>query len=81
MFTLKVAVTDKLLFIVSVQVLLVPLQAPLQPVKYDPLAAVAVSFTAVPAANDLEHVGLQLMPVGLLVTVPFPVPFTVTVRV
>jgi hypothetical protein len=48
---------------------------------YDPLAAVAVSFTAVPAANDLEHVGLQLIPTGLLVIVPLPVPFTVTVNV
>jgi hypothetical protein len=70
-----------LLLIVKLQVLEVPLQAPLHPAMYDPLAAVAVSFTAVPAANDLEHVGLQLIPTGLLVIVPLPVPFTVTVNV
>jgi phage tail protein X len=44
---------------------------------------VTVSFTLLPAANGALHVGLQLIPAGLLVTVPEPepVPATVTVSV
>jgi len=38
-----------------------------------------VSVTAVPALNDALHVGEQLIPVGLLVTVPVEVPASVTV--
>jgi hypothetical protein len=68
-----------LLFIVTVQALR-PLQAPLHPAKKDPVAALKVNFTFVPAANEAEHVGLQLIPAGVLVTVPEPVPATVTVR-
>jgi hypothetical protein len=62
-----------LLFIVTVQVELVPEHAPVHPVKVEPEAAVAVSVTAVPAA--------KVVPVGLLVTVPDPVPDFVVVRV
>jgi hypothetical protein len=40
-----------------------------------------VSFTEVPAVNEAEHVGLQLIPAGVLVTVPTPVPITVMVNV
>jgi hypothetical protein len=43
----KVAVTDRAAFIVTVQVP-VPEQAPLQPVKFVPVAGVAVSVTRVP---------------------------------
>jgi hypothetical protein len=68
-----------LLFIASVQVPPVPLHAPLQPAKYDPFAGAAVSLTWVPDANEAVHVGLQLIPAGLLVTVPLPVPARVTV--
>jgi len=32
----------------------------------------------VPPENDREHVIPQLMPLGLLVTVPLPVPFLLT---
>jgi hypothetical protein len=35
----------------------------------------------VPEVNEAEQVGLQLIAAGVLVTVPEPVPFTVTVRV
>jgi len=56
-----------------------PVQAPAHPVKTEPLAATAVSFTTAPEANELLHVGWQLIPAGLLVTVPPPVPTSVTV--
>jgi len=48
--------------------------APLQPPKTEPAAGVAVSATVVPVENDLEQVAPQLMPLGLLATVPVPVP-------
>ncbi len=47
---LKLAVTDKFAFIVSVQVVAEPLQAPAQPIHGNPGSGVAVSVTAVPAA-------------------------------
>jgi hypothetical protein len=78
--TLNVAVAVRLLFIVTVHAP-VPLQAPLHPAKKDPLLACAVSFTFVPDANEAEHVGEQLMPAGLLVTVPLLLPASVTVSV
>jgi hypothetical protein len=40
-----------------------------------------VNFTVVPEANEAPHVGGQLIPAGLLVTVPEPVPAKVTVSV
>jgi phage tail protein X len=70
-----------LLFMASVQARLVPLHAPLHPAKKDPLAGAAVSFTEVPATKAAEQVGLQVIPAGLLVTFPDPVPFTVAVSV
>jgi hypothetical protein len=74
---LKVAVTDWFAFIVTVQ-LPVPLQAPDHPAKKAALAGVAVSLTLVPELNDALHVGAQLMPAGLLVTVPVEVPANCT---
>src|SRR6267142_1726034 len=74
---LKVAVADWFAFIVRVQVP-VPLHAPDQPAKKAPLPAVAVSFTLVPELNDALHVGAQLIPAGLLVTVPVEVPASCT---
>src|SRR5207244_3279543 len=53
---------------------------PVQPVKVEPAAAVAVSVTAVPLVKLAEQVAPQLMPAGALVTVPLPVPAGVTVR-
>jgi hypothetical protein len=76
--TLKVAVTDLFAFIVSVQVV-VPLQAPDHPAKKAPFAGTGVSFTLVPEEKEALHVGAQLMPAGVLVTVPLAVPASDTV--
>ena len=62
---LKLAVTFLSEFIVSVQVVAVPLQSPSQPTHGDPAAGVAVSVTTVPAAYEAAE--------GLAVTVPLPV--------
>jgi hypothetical protein len=77
--TLKVAVTDLSEFIVKVQVLLVPEQSPDQPAKVEPESAVAVRVTVVPEAKYATHSDPQLIPAGLLVTVPDPVPVLETV--
>lgn len=74
---LKVALTAVSLLICTVQAP-VPPQAPPQPAKMDPEAATAVSVTVVPPENDREQVVPQLMPLGLLATVPVPVPFLLT---
>src|SRR5438093_12057311 len=80
-FGKKVAVTDWAALIVTTQIP-VPLHpAPLQPLNTDPLAGVAVSVTGVPPANDALHVAPQLIPTGLLATVPLPLPAFVTARV
>jgi hypothetical protein len=73
-----VAVTDWAALIVTEQVP-VPVHAPLQPVKVEPVAGVAVSVTAVPLAKLAAQVAGQLMPAGTLVTVPVPVPALVSV--
>src|SRR5690348_13312433 len=54
-----------------------PLQPPLKPEKANPAAAVAVSVTDVPSLNLAVQVVGQLIPVGLLVTLPLPVTVTV----
>jgi hypothetical protein len=64
--------------IVTVQLLDVPEQAPLQPLNVEPLAGVALRVTAVPLAKLAEQVVPQLIPVGWLVTAPVPVPDFVT---
>ena len=53
-----------------------PLQAPPQLPKAQPLAGVAVKVTDVPVKVWLQVDG-QLMPAGLLATVPLPVTLTV----
>ena len=58
----------------------VPLHPPpLQPAKEDPPAAVAVRVTLVPLLKLAVQVAPQLIPAGLEVTVPVPVPLLVTV--
>ena len=57
---------------------LAPLQAPLQPVKLEPAAGVAVSVTTVSSKKLAAHVAPQLMPAGLLVIAPLPVPARLT---
>src|SRR5262245_4978852 len=75
----KVAVTDCAALIVTVQVP-VPVQPPpLQPVKLEPAAGAAVRVTAVPLANEAEHVAPHVMPAGALVMVPLPAPLLLTV--
>ena len=70
----KVAVTDCADDIVKVHVL-VPEQAPLQPVKVDPALGVAVSVTEVPEVNALlVQLAEQLKPEGDDETLPDPVP-------
>jgi hypothetical protein len=66
---------------VTVQVVEVPLQVPpLQPVKLYPSSDVAVRVTWPASSNhELQVPLLQLIPAGLLATVPLPV--TVTARV
>jgi hypothetical protein len=78
--TLKVAVAVKLAFIVTVHAD-VPLHAPLQPAKKAPLSGAAVNFTTVPDVKEAVQVPGQLIPDGLLVTVPVLVPARLTVNV
>lgn len=52
----------------------VPLHAPDQPSNVEPEAGAAVSVTAVPLAKLALQVWPQLMPEGLLLTVPEPAP-------
>jgi hypothetical protein len=56
----------------------VPLQAPLQPEKVLSASGVAVKFTLVPLLKLALHVAPQLMPAGVLVTVPLPVLVTLS---
>lgn len=74
---LNVAVADAVADAIMLHVP-VPLQAPDQPANVDPEFGVAVSVTAVPAAKLALQVCPQLMPEGVLVTVPAPVPAATT---
>ena len=78
---LKFALTDFAASTVTEHVPVPEQLPPLHPVKVEPLAAVAVSVTLVPALNDAEQAVPQSMPEGLLVTVPLPAPDLVTVIV
>jgi hypothetical protein len=57
----------------------VPVHAPDHPANVDPWLGVAVNATAVPVLKLALHVCPQLMPEGLLLTVPVPLPEFVTV--
>jgi len=59
----------------------VAVQLPDQPANVEPEADVAVKVTAVPLLSVVEQELPQLIPVGLLVTVPVPVPARLTVSV
>ena len=78
---MKVAVTVVAAESVTTQVPVPEQPPPLQPVKVEPAAGVAVNVTAVPLAKLAEQVAPQVIPAGKLVTVPLPVPAGVTVRV
>src|SRR5437762_13524278 len=71
---LKVAVTVVAAESVSTQAPVPEHPPPLQPLKVEPAAGVAVSVTTVPLAKLAEQVAPQLIPAGALVTVPLPVP-------
>jgi hypothetical protein len=72
------AVTEALFVKFNVQVP-VPLQAPNHPANVDPVFGVAVSVTEIPLLNSAVHIEPQLIPGGLLVTIPLPSPERVTV--
>jgi hypothetical protein len=78
---LKVAVACRFAVSVKPQVDADPLQAPLHPAKPEFVPGVSVRVTDVPELKLALHVGGQLIPVGLLDTVPGPLPARVTVNV
>jgi hypothetical protein len=59
----------------------VPEQAPDHPEKTDVGETLADMATLDPASKGAEHSGPQLMPGGLLVTVPVPLPLLEIVKV
>jgi hypothetical protein len=69
----NVAVTELALVNATLQVL-VPVQAPDQPANVEVAFGDAVSVTMLPLVKLALHVGPQLIPAGLLVIVPAPVP-------
>src|ERR1700756_5284219 len=56
-----------------------PVQAPFHPAKKAPVPGLGVNCTSVPEAKEAVQVEPQLMPAGLLVTVPVLLPASVTV--
>ncbi|HAE36263.1 TPA: hypothetical protein DCX66_03955 [Candidatus Nomurabacteria bacterium] len=70
----NVAVTFLAALIVTVQVPVVLVQAPLHPENDESRAGEAVRVTEVPEAYDSVQSAPQLIPVGLEVIVPDPVP-------
>jgi hypothetical protein len=72
----QLALTDS----TAVNVLGVPEQCPDQPLKVEPLAAVANNVMLVLTGKFATHVLPQEMPVGNVVTVPLPVPALMIVR-
>jgi hypothetical protein len=58
----------------------IPEQAPLQPVKFDVAFGLAVRVTVVPLTKLAEHMLPQLIPDGVLVTLPLPLPASVIER-
>jgi hypothetical protein len=66
---------------VKVQVPVPEHTLPLQPVKVEPVEEDAVKATTVLLLKADEQTDPQVMPAGLLVTVPLPAPVLLTVRV
>jgi hypothetical protein len=75
---LNTAVTCSLALSVTTQLELPPVHAPVHPAKDEFVPAVAVRVTSVPGSKSALHVEPQLMPAGLLETLPWPVPARVT---
>jgi hypothetical protein len=59
---------------VTLQLVPLVLLQPDQPPKVDPLTAAAVSVTVLPVLKEAVQLLPQLIPAGLLVTVPVPAP-------
>jgi hypothetical protein len=76
----KVAVTASVAFTRTLQVA-APVHAPDQPVKLLLAAGVSLSVTWVFCGKLAEQVVGQLIPAGVLVTVPVPAPAMATVNV
>src|SRR5439155_6064931 len=77
----KVAVTVLPADSVTTHVPVAPHPPPVQPVKVEPAAGVALRVTTVPLSKLAVHAAPQVIPAGELVTVPLPVPAGVTVKV
>jgi len=77
----NVPVTERLSFIVSVHVVVVPLHAPPQPLNRAWVPGVAVSVTVAPTLKLAEQLAPQVIPAGPLVTSPAAEPREVTVNV
>ncbi len=76
----NVAVTEEFADRVTTQVVEVPVHAPDHPEKVEFAAGVSVSVTLVPEARLVLQLVPQLIPDGLLVTVPVPVPDNATLK-
>src|SRR5216117_983133 len=72
--SMKMAVTERALLIVTVQVAPETESQPVHPVKIESMPAAAVSVTGESLTNDAVHVGPHEMPAGLEVMVPRPSP-------
>src|SRR4051812_11802449 len=77
--SVNVAVTERAWSIVTVQPP-VPVHAPLQPPKSEPVAGVGVSVTRVPSSNEALQVAPHVIPAGALATDLDPLPLFDTVR-
>jgi hypothetical protein len=75
----KLAVTVRACVMLTVQGS-VPVQSPVQPVKVEPEAGVAVRATFAPTLKFAAQASPQSMAVGVEVTVPVPVPAFCTLR-
>jgi hypothetical protein len=78
---LNVAVTDLAALISTTQVPVPEQPLPVHPLKTELEFGVAVNVTLVPALKFAEQVGPQSIPAGAELTLPPPVPFTVTVKI
>ena len=77
---LKLAVTCWLALRVIVQAESLPLHPPVHPANDEPTAGVSLRVISVPLTKLALQVGAQLIPDGLLATVPVPVPAAVTAK-
>lgn len=77
----KIAVTEiGLLIVTSHSFGAGSVSQPTHSVSSDPGAGVAFSVILVPSAYSCEQVGVHSIPVGVLLTVPEPEPFSATDR-